>query len=208
MGTAPAPTSNWNRLVRTVDPVGDVLALAAAKSHLRVDSDDENGDIQGYIDDAVAQIDGPNGAGLALLTQTWRMSLDHWHGGRIVVPLRPVQAVLSVTYLDQAGDEQTLDPSLYDADVDHQPLEIVRGVFAYWPCHKLGRGVIKVTFRAGFGDDAATVPKDLIGAIKLFVGHRYANREAVVGVENRDSSTALPLGFAETLARYNGGTVA
>src|ERR1051325_2697831 len=100
VGAVHAPTSNWNRLVRPADPAVAPLDLARAKSHLRVDSADEDADIQDYLDDAIAAVDGPNGAGLALITQTWRMSLDSWQHGRITIPLRPVQEIVSITYLD------------------------------------------------------------------------------------------------------------
>lgn len=202
-----APASNWNRLVRTGAPETPPIDLVAAKAHLKVETSGEDDTISQIVDDAIAQIDGAKGSGIALITQTWRMSLDHWRDG-IVIPLRPVQAVVSVTYLDFAGIEQTLDPSLYDLDLDHEPVEIVPAFGVCFPAHKIGRGVIKVTFRAGFGDAADAVPADLIGALKLLIGHRYAHREAVVGVENRDSSAPLPLGVADVIARYNGGVVA
>lgn len=227
---------NWSRLALVTPPAVPPLSLEAAKAHLKVEGGDQDPDIQAKLDDAIAQFDGPRGVGLALITQTWRLSLDHWgmvqdrrhrgggdhqfsalfhadrgHGQRqgIVIPLRPVQSITSITYRDFAGIERTLDPALYDVDLDHQPpLEIVPAFGVCWPGHKIGRGVIKVTFVAGFGDTADKVPADLIGAIQLTQAHRYRNREGVVGVQARDSSTELPRGVAEVIARYIPGHIA
>lgn len=202
---------NWNRLALVTPPdvTVKVLPLADAKAHLNVDFADDDPKIQAAIDDAVAQVDGPNGIGLALITQTWRLSLDRWphqHRG-IVIPLRPVQAIVSVTYTDANGVEQTLAAADYECDLDHQPATVYRPFGGLWPFPKIGRGVIKVTFDAGFGDAAADIPADLIGALKLIVGHRYANREAVIGVDKIGNSTELPLGASSVFARYAGGLV-
>ena len=195
--------SNWNRLVRTAPPAAAPLSLEAAKAHLEVDTLAFDAKIQGFVDDAVAQIDGPDGAGLALITQTWRLSLDVW-APEIVIPLRPVQAILGVTYRDLADAEQTLDPALYDCDLDHAPAAIVPAWGACFPAHRPGRGVIKVTFRAGFGDAAADVPGDLVGALKLIVADRFANREAT----SDGALSELPNGVAAVLARYSAGPIA
>ena len=69
------------------------------------------------------------------------------------------------------------------------------------------QGAVKVTFTAGFGD-ASTIPDDLKAAVKLLIGHWYEHREAVVGVEARDSSTPLPLGVDLILDGYRPHLVA
>jgi uncharacterized phiE125 gp8 family phage protein len=193
----------WNRLTRTVDPVGDVLTLADMKVHLHVEAADtgQDTDIQGKINAAVRRVDGPRGLGIALLDQTWRLSLDRWPCFEVELPLGPVKAVTSVTYVDVNGAVQTLDPSLYELDLDKRPARLFPTFGNYWPLARLKPGAVKITFTAGYGA-AANVPEDIVLALKLLTAHWFEHREAVVGVEARDSSTPLPLGVDLLLEDY------
>lgn len=160
---------------------------------------------------AQGMIDGPKGIGVALLTQQWRLSIDRWPVqliDSIEVPMGPVQSIDSITYLDLAYQEHTLDPAMYVYDLDAKPVEIRRAFGVVWPLLGIHPGAVKVTFTAGFGDTPAAVPSDLKHAVKLMLSHYYNHRDAVVGVEGRDSSTPLPLGVQSILDRYAVGRVA
>ncbi len=200
---------SWARLARVTAPQGSPLALADLKRHLRVDYTDDDALIEGYARAALAQIEGPRGAGICLLTQQWRLSLDGLpcRGGwrrepSIEIPMGPVVSIDGVTYLDTSGDLQTLDPALYVYDLDARPVRIVRAFQQSWPACQPQPGSVKVTFTAGFGDKPGNVPHDLKVAAMLLVGHWYEHREAVVGVDARDSSTPLPLGVDRILDAY------
>lgn len=170
--------SDWNRLALVAAPAGDVLSLDAAKAHLNYQAGDRDDDIRACVSDAVAQVDGPDGVGLCLLTQTWRLSLDCWpRRGGIVIPLRPVQSIEAITYVDPDDVQQTLAPDQYACDLDHAPATIVPAWNVhYWPSLKRAPGVVKVEFKAGFGDLATAIPGDIVGAVKLIAGHRFYNR--------------------------------
>jgi uncharacterized phiE125 gp8 family phage protein len=64
---------------------------------------------------------------------------------------------------------------------------VVPAINARWP---LSYGPVTVTFDVGFPADAC--PRSLIHAVKLFVGHLFVNREAVIAT---GASGELPLGF-------------
>lgn len=189
--------NEWTRLVRAVAPAGPAVTLAEAKRHLRVFHDDDDADITSMIAVAEASIEGPNGIGIALLPQTWRLSLDHFPC-EIVVPLGPVTAVTSVTYRDGAGVEQSVSGPRYD--LDQQPLRIWPARDTSWPSVAREPGAVKVTFVCGH----QTLPRDLRWALLLLVGHFYENREAVAD----GGLTELPLGVASILERYRVGRVA
>jgi uncharacterized phiE125 gp8 family phage protein len=47
-----------------------------------------------------------------------------------------------------------------------------------WPNVRLDDKAVQITYLAGYGG-AANVPKPAVHAIKMLVGHWYANREAI-----------------------------
>lgn len=192
----------WSRLVRVEPPAVAALTLEEAKAHLGLDGiDAHDANVGRFVADALAQLDGSrSAAGLCLVTQTWRLSLDAWPGC-ILVPLGPVQAVTGITYVDPDGGVQTLDADQYVYDLDRDPLRIYPAEGACWPALRCAPGAIKVTVRCGFGDAAADVPADLIGAAKLIVGHRWRHRGDGAAVEP-------PQAIADVLARYRAAFVA
>lgn len=190
--------NEWTRLVRTVAPASPVVSLAEAKRHLRVLHDDDDADIEMMVGAATAAIEGPNGVGIALSPQTWRLSLDHFPC-EIVVPLWPVSSVTSVTYRDSAGVEQSVSGVRYD--IDENPLRIWPPRDAAWPSSYCEPGAVKVLFECGF----ETLPADLRAAILLLVGHLYEHREAVT---TDLKAIELPIGISSILERYRVGRFA
>ena len=94
------------------------VSLAELKAEARLDGEDSTDDarLAGCLRAAVDRLDGAEGLlGKALITQTWELLLPSFpcHGGRIDLPLPPLQEVISVTYTDPAGDEQTLATDRY-----------------------------------------------------------------------------------------------
>jgi len=176
----------WSRLSLVSGPAVQPISIADVKARFGVDAGDWDQRLSGFIAAAVGEIDGPNGIGVALITQTWRLALDAWCS-EIVLPLGPVQSVLSVTYVDAAGVTQTLDPSGYGLDLTRRPARLRPAWGAAWPAHRGDPGEIQVTFKAGFGDTAATVPKDLAAALELLVDHFFedADRKAADLILNR-----------------------
>jgi len=187
--------NEWSRLVRTVEPAAPVISLAEAKRHLRVLHDDDDADIAELVEVATAAIEGPNGIGVALSPQTWRMSLDQFPC-EITVPLGPVTEISSIAYTDANGDPATV--SSWRADLDAQPLKIWPARNAVWPSLVCEPGAVKVTFVAGF----TKTPPDLKAAMKLLVGHFYENREAVT---TDLKAVDLPMGVDAILNRYRVG---
>ncbi|MBD9542943.1 phage head-tail connector protein [Ensifer sp. ENS04] len=190
--------NEWTRLVRTVAPTEPTVSLVDAKKHLRVFHDDDDSDIEAMVAAAEAAIEGPNGIGIALMPQTWRLSLDHFPC-EIVVPLGPVTNVVSVTYKDASGDPVAVPSTRYD--LDSSPLRIWPARDTSWPSIYCEPGAVKVTFACGF----AELPADLVWAVKLLVGHFYENREAVT---TDLKAIDLPMGVASILERYRVGRVA
>ena len=193
--------SAWQRLTRTVAPAVPAVTLAGAKAHLRVEFSEDDALITGLVEAAAAMIEGPGGIGVALVTQTWRLSLDGALPLPLELPLGPVQAVTDITYADQDGQTQTLDPALYGLDTGARPARVYLEDGATLPAMLRQLGGVKVTFTAGYGATAASVPADLRAVMLLIVGHLYHRREAV----DRSGLAELPMGVAVILARYRVG---
>jgi uncharacterized phiE125 gp8 family phage protein len=183
----------WNRLTRVAAPENRLLTISELHDHLNVTFDDHDDYIEGLADVATAHIEGPEGIGLALLTQTWCLSIDRLPRS-FSIPLGPVQSVDSITYRDEAGDEHTVDPVTLNVDIRRDGAR----VHCAAPVSNPLPGSVKVTFTTGFGDDSADVPADLRHAAKLLVGHFYENREATSTVE----LSTVPFGVECILNRY------
>lgn len=189
--------NEWSRLVRTAAP-NPVVTLVEAKKQLRVLHSDDDEKILSLIAAAEACIDGPTGIGIALATQTWRLSLDRFPC-EIIVPLGPVTEITSVTYRNAAGVVTPVTGLRYD--LDESPVRIWPARDTAWPETYCEPGAVKVTFNCGY----ASLPQDLRHAILLLVGHFYEHREAVTTDLN---AVELPMGVSSILERYRVGRFA
>ena len=160
-------------------PTSEPLGLAEAKAHLRVDTQDDDSEIHGYIVAARQYAEGMTRR--AFVAQTWDFTLDRFPA-RIRLPIQPVSSVSYVQYVDTAGATQTFtygtspDTAKYDVFTDGPRTTIVPKYNLTWPATREHPNVITVRFVAGY----TTCPEDLKQALKLMVGHQYENREAVV----------------------------
>lgn len=165
---------------RTDGPDAELLPLADAKAHLRVDCDDDDDYIEGLAAAATSYLDGYSGIlGVALCEQEWAQSFDGFPAERCLrLALGPVLAAddVEVAYFDAAGDAQTFTQLHLAADAIGPLLELEDG--ATWPSTATRPDAVTVTWTCGFGA-AADVPPAIVLGAKLLVGHWYANREAV-----------------------------
>jgi uncharacterized phiE125 gp8 family phage protein len=168
--------SAWDRLKLVTPPAADPITVAAFKEHARIDHADEDDRIEAYIKAATALVDGPHGIGVAMVTQTWRLTLDGFPCQNFAMPLGPVRSISSITYVDTAGTTQTLAAEAYTLLTDADP-EILSPVYGTtWPACRAVPGAFKITFSAGFGDPA-DVPADLRQAVYMMAAHWYHDRE-------------------------------
>ena len=165
-------------LALVTGPDIEPVTLAEAKAHLRVDIDDDDTLIQAYVSAARDQIELMTER--ALFTQTYRMTLDGFWGGRcLVLPHPPVQSVTSIKYDDADDVEQTLSSSAYVVDTDSEPGSVYLAENQSWPTTRGKPRAVRVTYVAGWSTVAA-VPERAKQAIKMLVGHWYESRETVV----------------------------
>lgn len=118
--------------------------------------------------------------GMVLCSSTWSWKLDLWPCDHVVCPVRPVQSVTSITYVDAGGATQTWDASNYTLDVYRvQPVILrafVSGVQATFPVARTQQNAITVTVEAGHPTLAA-IPQLAKQAVKVHVRRSYEHRE-------------------------------
>lgn len=152
-------------VIVTVPPTQEPISLEMAKMHLRVTDDSENTLIEAFITAARERCEGA--LSRPLLPQTRVAILGAF------VPVIPVGpnaiSVVSVTYRDAQGVEQTLDPTRYRL-VEDRALVPVEA----WP----DGDSVRITFTCGAFQDGE-VPKALCAWMLLHIGAMYEHREAV-----------------------------
>ncbi len=203
-------------IVVTVPPATEPLSLADAKSHLRVDINDDDALIQSYITAARQRVE--EASYHKLVTQTVQLTLDEfpwnsprgWFDGTYyrqrrdrwpVIELEPpVQSITSVTYVDPAGNVQTLDPSKYRVDVNSSPGRLTPALNQLWPATANVIAAVTVLYVAGFGA-ASAVPVKLMEAIRLLLGHYYNNREQILS-GTRLVALEIPEGFDDLVREF------
>ena len=162
------------------EPAQEPVSYADADGHLKTDGQEE-AYVSALIATARRRVE--HDTGLALITQTWRYSLEGFPcDDRIEIPKGPLQTVTSITYHDEDLSTSTVfSASNYQVDTDPTYGIIALKSTASWPTDTLrpssGVGIL---FECGFGDDPADVPDDLRHAMLLLMGHLYEHRETEV----------------------------
>ena len=182
-------------LVLTSGPALEPVSLAEAKAHLRLETNDDDTLLQSLITTSRLHIEAA--LGLALITQSWSWMFDHWpRGERVVLPLRPVQAVTHVRVWRQDGTSQTLPADNFILDGQGNPARLLPvAPAALVEPGQPGNG-IEIGFTAGFGASASDVPATIRHALLLLITHWYEHREPV---EIGASVNAVPVMVSELL---------
>jgi uncharacterized phiE125 gp8 family phage protein len=166
------------------------ITLAEAKAHLRVDHTDEDTLIQTLLDAAVSHFDGYTGIlGRCMISQVWELYYDAFPSGDMQVPLGNIISIDTVEYVDPATEIYTTWADT-NYEVDEKSVEGWIVPIDTWPTAMETTNAVRVTFTAGFGSAAASVPAAIRAALLLMIGHLYKNREAIT-----DAAMAeLPMG--------------
>lgn len=158
------------RLSLVTPPPVEPLTAAEVKARLNIGAEISDQVIDAYVTASRQVIDGADGwLGRALVTQTWRGALDQFPtdcGGRINIPLPPLQSISQVSYL-VAGSPVIIPPANYQVVMGPRPYLLP---ITAWPTVS-GFDAISVIFIAGYGDVGTAVPEPIRTAISLGVSH-------------------------------------
>lgn len=182
-------------LFRTVEPAAEPVTLVEAKAHLRVSHNSEDELIGALI--RAARDDVEKSAGLALIDQSWRLTLDRLPASATALLMRhPVKAVLSATVFDADGGAALIDPADYALDSLSRPARLH---FRTLPSPVRSMNGIEIDFTADFGEAGTDVPDLLKRAILVLVAHWYEFR----GVYDAgDQPVGYPQGYDRMISTY------
>lgn len=164
-------------------PAEEPLSLAETKLHLRVDQPEEDA----WITQAIisAREAAETRLSRQLVTATLLLTLDsfaacpryRWvYPGELEISWPKVQSVAWIKYYDADGALQTLDPSLYQADIASEPARLRPAPLQVWPETQNERiAAVQIQFVAGYGA-AADVPAGLKKWLLAWIDFHYAHR--------------------------------
>lgn len=183
-------------------PLVEPLDLDAVKQQLRFTSTSEDALLLLWV--AAARQHFEHATDRQLVAATWERRLQ-WFPARVIeLPRPPLLEVLTVSYLDADGAEQTLaagtDYVVEQPIGDFAGRGVVRPIGA-WPTARGERGDVRVRYRAGYGDTPAAVPALARAALYLLVANFHKYRAAVQETP-ADGLVSVPLGYAEIVQAF------
>lgn len=178
-----------SHLTVNTEPTVEPVTLAQVKLALRLDANDSTED--DYLD---------------ILIETARRTLEIWMNRTFVQttyilyldvnpaqlpdqticlqrpPIFATDPVTSIQYVDNSGDTQTVDSSVYTVDNKSEPGRIVLAFNQSWPASRSQIQQYLVTYLAGYeeADDVADIPNWIRQVMYLLISNYYENREPVI----------------------------
>lgn len=169
----------------TIDPV----SVSDCKKHLNIDFTDDDA----YLGDLItaATTAAQNFTNRQFITATLLLKMSAFPGGQypgqcatndeIRVPRPPLISVSSIAYVDSAGTSQTLAATEYQVNTANHPGLIRPAYGKYWPATRTDTyNAVTVTYTAGYGATAATVPMPIRQAIRAWIALLYEYREPII----------------------------
>lgn len=160
-------------------PLAEPLLKADVKAALRIDATDLDDVVDSLIVAARMHIEAI--CRRALVRQVRRLVLDAFPGCtdryEIRLPVAPLRAVESITYLDLDGVEQTLAASAYRVDAVSEIPRIVPAYNTDWPDTYGVPNAVTVTYSAGY---VVPVTSDAAADTLTGEGHALADDDRVV----------------------------
>lgn len=182
-------------LFRTVPPAAEPATLVEVKRHLRIDHDSEDDLISGLIRAAREEVEAATG--LALINQSWRLTLDRLpRSGVVHLRRHPAREVASVTVYGSEGEASIVDPTTYQLDAVSRPARL-RFEARLQP--EIRMNGIEIDFEAGFGEAGTDVPDLLKRAMLTLAAHWYEFRAAYGAAEQ---PVSYPAGYDRLIAPW------
>ncbi len=174
-----------------LNPEVEPISLAEAKAHMVVEYGNDDALISSLITAAREYVQEVQWR--SLIKQTRELQLAAFGNRAIPLSYGPVQEITSIKYIDVNGTEQTLSADTYYLDAVNE--QVVLAYQKDWPSTRYQPDAVKIRYICGYGDAGSDVPESTRAAIKLLVGHWYANREAASPVNLKD----IPIGVDNLL---------
>lgn len=178
----------------TTAPTVEPVTVAEAKRNADEDDSHRDSDFAMWISEGRKQVE--HDTRRSLINQTWTLKLDCFPSEDYIELLRPpLSSVTSIQYVDTDGNTQTFSSSSYVVDSARTPGIVYLAYNESWPSTRTQKNAVTVTYVAGYGATADSVPDWAKSAILIFCRHRY----------ERPESAEIPMGFAALCQRGSWG---
>ena len=156
----------------TVEPV----SIEQARAQIGLDSADTSMDTLLISLITVAREYVEKKTGRTMITGAWTGYLDGFFENEILIWKLPITEITSVKYYDVDNVIKTLTVNQdYYIDIKSEPARIYPAYGKSWPATFQKPNAVEIAFKAGYAD-ADSVPKSLVAAMLLIIGHLEANR--------------------------------
>lgn len=177
-------------------PEYEPAGVDEVRSHLRIDTTDEDAQILQWIKAARSRLE--HLCGRFFITQTIDWFLDDFPSlSDTIWVFGPVQSITSIKYQDQSDTEQTLASSVYELDSKGFNPRIRPTFNEVWPSTYDTVNAVTIRYVAGYGNPV-DVPKEITLALKMLVGHYYENRESTAEA----NIVTVPQGVYDLISDY------
>ena len=195
----------YRSLVITTQPEIECVSVAVAKAHMRIDdaftADDTA--IAELIVNARYYVEASTSR--SLINRQYRMRFDIFPAWDIELPRPPI--VLNTVAVTYVPSDATLTPVAYTdfrTDADSIPAVIRPPWNGRWPSVRGAEGDVTITWTAGYGATAESVPSPARHAMLMLVAYWYANREAAA----QGAIHPVPMAVDHMLGTINWGQYA
>ncbi|MFI5410151.1 phage head-tail connector protein [Kaistia sp. UC242_56] len=170
----------WHEAKVIAAPAEEPVTVSEARAQCGVIGEDRDSELVRAIQSARVFIE--HYCGIRLVSQTIEVACDLF-GDLGSLPEAPLQAVVSIAYVDSAGIDQILPSDVFEPRLDGLSPTIVRRFGKSWPAIQAGSR-IKMTATAGYGL-ASAVPAPIASAILLHLGMAISlsGKDALVRTE-------------------------
>lgn len=191
----PVDYTQYRANVLVTAPASEPVTAADVKNQLELDVSDTSKDTQIGLYITAARQMVEEYTGLALITQVWRLELDHWPSERtewwdgvrdgaigdlvstgrasdIILPRYPLQSVDTIT----ADGDAVVIATVFTTDTAQRPGRLVINRGQTWPVILDTAAGIKITYTAGYGANSTDVPAGLRLAIIQMAAYMFEHR--------------------------------
>lgn len=178
-------------LRQTVPPAALPLTLDEVKEHLRVETNEEDVLISSYIAAVTSHLDGADGIlQRCLVPQEWTVDYAGNCGCALEIPLPPLIAVNSVSFVASDGTETPADPAAYTVigAGGSMPAKIAPagGSWGY-------SGALRITYEAGYETE---IPQAILQYMRMVIADAHQNRQTIF------QSTVNRIDLADTFLNH------
>lgn len=203
--------------VQTVAPATEPVTTTELKTYLAIDGTDFDTLLGDLIEEARQEIEDTTG--IAMINQTWKLSLDNWPGYRepwwdgvrqghinqlsgvpneVRLPRYPLSSITSVTTYDEDSNSTSITVAdVFDVDTQQRPGRIVLQSGQAWPVALRDTNAIEIVYVAGYGAAASSVPAPLRAAVRNLAAYLFEHRGECTVSDAMEAS-----GAGATASRY------